>query len=78
VIFASLRLLGLVRRGIRALESLAKSQSILASLAEKQELRATKDLIRPKPRPTELGLMDINETERRWQEQQTRDNVERG
>jgi short-subunit dehydrogenase len=65
MIFATLRLLGLARRGVRALESLADSQRELALVARNQRLQEESRRARV-PRKTEIGTMDLTAAEKRY------------
>jgi hypothetical protein len=77
-VFATLRALGLIRRAVRALESLARSQSSLAEIAQQRVTRiAERKQRRASPRKIELGFMDTQEIERRYQERLKQDLVER-
>lgn len=63
--FKNLRLLAMLRRIARALESLSESQKELASAAHERRLRR-EDRITRKPRKTEFGTLDITEAEKRF------------
>lgn len=64
-VFTNLRLVALVRRGVKALESLARSQSELADAARNRRLQREARAAR-KPRPTEIGVMDLKAAEERY------------
>jgi hypothetical protein len=78
-LFAQLRIVVLLRRGVRALESLAVSQNAIAVRLNQQQQRRSERLARRRnPRPTEFGILDTNEIQRRYDEQLKREQMERG
>lgn len=65
MMFATLRMLGLLRRGVRALESLAASQRELAQVAQHRRLQRESRHAR-RPTKTQFDTLDIREAEKRW------------
>jgi hypothetical protein len=63
--FASLRMLAFVRRGVRALESLAESQRELAMAARNRRLQSEARRAR-KPHATQFDTLDITAAEDRY------------
>ena len=63
--FNNLRMLAFVRRGVRALESLAESHKELADSARARRLQREARAAR-KPKPLEMGTMDLAEAEKRY------------
>lgn len=63
-VFSILRALALLRRTTRALESIARSQAQIAELTLHPPRTAPR-----KPKPTEFGVLDIDEVNKRWREQ---------
>ena len=61
--FALLRLVAWVKRGVAALESIAKSQQELVAI-ERQRTPARRPIAK-----MDLGVADFTETERLWKEQ---------
>jgi hypothetical protein len=56
--YPTLRLVSLGRRAVRALERIAVAQESLATASAHVE--------RPKPRPTEFGLFDLDAANEQW------------
>lgn len=73
MIFGDLRNRAYLRRGVRALESIAESLRTISTIEADKHAN-----LKPLPRPTEFGEFNLEEAEKRWAEQQAEDNVERG
>jgi hypothetical protein len=56
--YAQLRVLGLARRAVIALEKIADAQTLLATASARIE--------RPKPRPTEFSTLDLAAVNKQW------------
>jgi hypothetical protein len=56
--YAQLRVLGLARRGVIALEKIADAQTLLAAASTRVE--------RPKPKPTEFSMLDLAAVNKQW------------
>lgn len=71
--FTTLRALGLLRRGVRALEHMAAS---LATLERIDQDRWERERPTHKGRPADIGTLDISAANRRWRAQQVAAGVE--
>lgn len=71
-LFANLRLFALARRGVRALESIARSHADLARVSrERWEVEVDSRLPRrTRVRPAILGELDVAAASARWDAQQ--------
>jgi len=78
-IFSQLRIVVLLRRAVRALESLAESQSTLAKyiLSRETRLRERRERRRA-PRPTSFETMDTQAIEDAYLARQRAERMERG
>jgi hypothetical protein len=56
--YAQLRVLGLARRGVIALEKIADAQTLLVAASARVE--------RPKPKPTEFTTLDLAAVNKQW------------
>lgn len=73
--FAELRLLALVRRGVRALESIADSHRVLADIATRTWDETHRHPDGPRKKSV-LGQMDQREVNRRWRAAQREMGIE--
>lgn len=79
MIFSTLRMLALLRRGVRALESLAASHLTLADSIRARETRIAERMARRKsPGRTNFATLDTQKVEEDYQAMLKHDRVERG
>jgi hypothetical protein len=62
-----LRALVFLRRGVRALERIADAQQ---ELAEIERARHDRETMKRRPRATEFGSFDVEESNARWRKEQ--------